>query len=674
MNKYISILSLIMLATTSSAFGQGLPKQVRDSHRQGLQRLQKRFLLPAKTVRALRQDLAAEKPFEESVALLHKLVQAYFDADLAREGVLKIRADLKQKSMIPFRSVAFPKEVELTRLTLHEKGPALLVTTRSLRDSWGKLMTDRQLGGQKSITFEICFQAEKGRMWLATQQVRKSERVKVPFPKRWVVVNHGEQVDAKGPLIVDATWFVPNSPPLDLRERISLRLVRMTKGCSLFQHAAHGLVATRVTGELKELAKSQSHSPSFAYDAGWRLPFELKKVPALPKLTTLIARLRKAAPHVRWPGPFEPDAERAKWVMTQPAIIDEKDPEGSLLRLRHGLCYGQKLPTLGKDSPRKWVILEDAVQAYLLGEGPLGDITSITKNWRDVAAAIKHSPRFAPTPKAGFKGSHYWQFPKDYSGWRKWPVLVALHTQGSGKLVTKIEVNKWTPNLTSELAPVLLAPDFGSRAGAPRSEIDDQKVLGPLRDLMLRYSIDPDRVYLTGMSMGGAKSWHLASTYPGKWAGVAPRGHGPAWVFQKTGKGRFPLSGNLERLPLYLMLGQFEGLNAIYAGRIMRELQKADAPAVFQSFPYVGHWELWWHLPKALHWLKSKRRQAHPSIVSHTAYHSWTGNQAWLTVRDVPRSRKLWRAKDGGFDPSLATGVQVTFKDNEIQLKKLRGR
>lgn len=37
-----------------------------------------------------------------------------------------------------------------------------------------------------------------------------------------------------------------------------------------------------------------------------------------------------------------------------------------------------------------------------------------------------------------------------------------------------------------------------------------------------KFNPNPQRIYLTGHSMGGHGSWYLGATYPGKWAGVAP--------------------------------------------------------------------------------------------------------------------------------------------------------
>ena len=47
-------------------------------------------------------------------------------------------------------------------------------------------------------------------------------------------------------------------------------------------------------------------------------------------------------------------------------------------------------------------------------------------------------------------------------------------------------------------------------------------VLGALRDACRRFSIDTDRVFLTGHGIGGDAAWDIAIAHPDLWAGVIP--------------------------------------------------------------------------------------------------------------------------------------------------------
>jgi predicted peptidase len=74
----------------------------------------------------------------------------------------------------------------------------------------------------------------------------------------------------------------------------------------------------------------------------------------------------------------------------------------------------------------------------------------------------------------------------------------------------------------------------------------EEEVMAMVDRTLAEYRADPDRVYLTGISYGGYGTWHLATTYPERWAAIAPIcGNGkpelahrlaerqmPIWIFQ----------------------------------------------------------------------------------------------------------------------------------------------
>jgi pimeloyl-ACP methyl ester carboxylesterase len=77
-----------------------------------------------------------------------------------------------------------------------------------------------------------------------------------------------------------------------------------------------------------------------------------------------------------------------------------------------------------------------------------------------------------------------------------------------------------------------------------------------LDDAMKKYPVDPDRVYLTGVSMGGYGAWGVAAEYPGVFAAVAPVcGAGdpqdvqrlkdvPIWIFHSDDDDTVPVKGS----------------------------------------------------------------------------------------------------------------------------------
>lgn len=66
----------------------------------------------------------------------------------------------------------------------------------------------------------------------------------------------------------------------------------------------------------------------------------------------------------------------------------------------------------------------------------------------------------------------------------------------------------------SELADYLTLPNGWERV--------EQDLIGMIDHVIENYRADSNRVYLTGLSYGGFGTWHLASSYPERFAAIAP--------------------------------------------------------------------------------------------------------------------------------------------------------
>jgi poly(3-hydroxybutyrate) depolymerase len=107
---------------------------------------------------------------------------------------------------------------------------------------------------------------------------------------------------------------------------------------------------------------------------------------------------------------------------------------------------------------------------------------------------------------------------------KKWPLMLFLHGRGEsfGPLTL---VAKWGPPQiasTDESFPYILVSPQCPRDDSWTSELQ-QAALVQLLDQVLRdHRVDTDRVYLTGLSMGGYGSWKLSAAHPERFAAVAP--------------------------------------------------------------------------------------------------------------------------------------------------------
>jgi len=101
----------------------------------------------------------------------------------------------------------------------------------------------------------------------------------------------------------------------------------------------------------------------------------------------------------------------------------------------------------------------------------------------------------------------------------KWPLILFLH--GSGEEGTNLEVIRGEA-IVKGLANyhaggfILLAPQ------TPVDDWDPWLLKDLIDDTVAKYHVDTDRIYLTGLSLGGIGSYEMVSEFPHLFAAVAP--------------------------------------------------------------------------------------------------------------------------------------------------------
>ncbi len=119
-----------------------------------------------------------------------------------------------------------------------------------------------------------------------------------------------------------------------------------------------------------------------------------------------------------------------------------------------------------------------------------------------------------------FGGSYLIYVPEAYGDEeRAWPLILFLH--GAGERGADLElVKKHGPPKLAEAGESL--PFIIVSPQAPENGWwDSSYLLALLDEVMDTYDVDPARVYLTGLSMGGYGAWDLAMRAPAR----AVRGH-----------------------------------------------------------------------------------------------------------------------------------------------------
>lgn len=154
--------------------------------------------------------------------------------------------------------------------------------------------------------------------------------------------------------------------------------------------------------------------------------------------------------------------------------------------------------------------------------------------------------------------SYLLYLPKDYEQKESWPLLMFLH--GSGERGDDLELVKkhGPPKLIAEgkeFPFIVVSPQCPKERGWEPIEL-----VALLDDLSKSCKVDPDRICVTGLSMGGFGTWELASFAPKRLAAIAPICGGgevywtrrfkdlPTWAFHGAKDAGVPLERSQEMI------------------------------------------------------------------------------------------------------------------------------
>jgi len=209
----------------------------------------------------------------------------------------------------------------------------------------------------------------------------------------------------------------------------------------------------------------------------------------------------------------------------------------------------------------------------------------------------------------GDKGSvpYLLYLPQDYGQKdQQWPLMLFLHGRGESDGDLSV-VATWGPprwvNLGTQYPYIIASPQCPSDTTWD-SDKEMDNLLALLDYLQNSFKVDEDRIYVTGLSMGGDGSLHLAAEHRNRFAAV----------LAISGGGDTADAHHLKWMPIWIFHGEADDTVSFSLSVKMVEALKENGNTTVRFTPlsYVGHdaWNAAYALPEPYDWLDAQTASA----------------------------------------------------------------
>jgi predicted peptidase len=256
---------------------------------------------------------------------------------------------------------------------------------------------------------------------------------------------------------------------------------------------------------------------------------------------------------------------------------------------------------------------------------------------------------------------YYLRLPSAFDPNRKWPLLVFLHG-----FVPSITVNDpWVLGedafAVAERQGFILLTVYGRR-NTDFQGVGEVDVEEAIREVSELYPIDPDRVSLTGVSMGGAGCYYIGFRRPGRYASYtamdgqtdmhtwwpvilrnwpASRDEIPPfrrWLLEWDNPVDLVMNARNQRF--FVLHGERDPLVSVKQSRTLVQLAKDQGiDLTYYEVPGAGHYIYWEPeiFEKAWSWQKAFVREPSPRRVTYTTFSLEYDRAFWCRIGDFER-------------------------------------
>ncbi|HWQ36771.1 MAG TPA: PHB depolymerase family esterase [Blastocatellia bacterium] len=215
--------------------------------------------------------------------------------------------------------------------------------------------------------------------------------------------------------------------------------------------------------------------------------------------------------------------------------------------------------------------------------------------------------------------------PENWNKKQKWPVILFLHGAGErgddGLAQTDIGIGTAIRRYRDRFPAVIVMPQCRKDVWWMEPKMEEM-ALKALDQSVKEFNGDPQRLYLTGLSMGGYGTWAMARNHPGRFAAYVPICGGvviPERLRKSMPNASLPDEGvdpyaltakSIGTTPVWIFHGDADPVVPVEGSRKMNEALKAAGGNVkYTEYPGVKHdsWVKAYAEPELMKWMLAQK-------------------------------------------------------------------
>ena len=306
------------------------------------------------------------------------------------------------------------------------------------------------------------------------------------------------------------------------------------------------------------------------------------------------------------------------WLLGQGDVVQNLDVASSLLDVRN--LTREYLRAMGAD--------KKALREELRGK--IADREGGTPKYVAKLLANMKPPLDLPEPTEvanmfrvdvpnlpeGFPVKYTVQLPPEYDPYVRYPTIVSLHAAGTAP---ESQIVWWAGEYdqkrgqrqaqASRHGYIVIAPEWAkpNQSKYEYSPREHRAVLTALRDATRRFSVDTDRVFISGHALGGDAAWDIAVAHPDLWAGLVTIGAKSNYGKDAPQYITF-YDENAKHFPMYFVLGEYDSGKLKDNAMTLNKYMRTRYDTVLVLYQGRGNEHFFEEIHRIFDWMNLQRR------------------------------------------------------------------